>query len=132
MAFQEPQQCPICLDSLNIETYSLQCKHTYCKKCITEWLKHHNTCPLCRSTIQPLQKYVDDGIMSNDRLQSILLIIAMALESLHPYMDGYTEHIETLLANEQMQTLITECSTNINRFVENHQHNSNNNFCTLL
>ena len=27
------------------------CKHLYCKECITEWLKHHKTCPVCMTIL---------------------------------------------------------------------------------
>ena len=72
--------------------------------------------------------------MSNDRLQSIIVMIAIALESLHPYMDGYTEHIEDLLANEQMQTVIQQSTVNINQYFRDFEErdSSTNSSCFLL
>ena len=27
---------------------SLQCGHKFCEACISEWMRHNNTCPVCR------------------------------------------------------------------------------------
>ena len=42
--------CPICLDNYKDNEFKreLKCKHTYHKKCIDKWIKHKNTCPVCR------------------------------------------------------------------------------------
>lgn len=43
------EQCGICLDIIdNIYTME-KCKHSFCKKCIFDWLFEHNTCPMCRT-----------------------------------------------------------------------------------
>jgi hypothetical protein len=47
------EECPICLvkyrftDKIKV----LPCKHIYHKKCIKEWLNHHDNCPLCNYDI---------------------------------------------------------------------------------
>jgi len=38
--------CSICLDNYH-NKLDLKCKHSFCKKCITIWLKINNKCPLC-------------------------------------------------------------------------------------
>jgi hypothetical protein len=43
-------ECPVCQDDFNAEEqlFKLECKHIFHKKCLSEWLSRHNTCPLCR------------------------------------------------------------------------------------
>lgn len=59
MLFTEQYQedmCCICLQ-LNYSKFSfrknitLSCNHTFHDKCITKWMQHKNTCPLCREDI---------------------------------------------------------------------------------
>ena len=47
--FEFPK-CSICLMEINegMESILLPCAHIFHEKCITQWLKIHNTCPLCR------------------------------------------------------------------------------------
>ena len=44
------KECTICLEDFNEneKIYGLKCNHYYHKKCIDDWLKKHQTCPLCR------------------------------------------------------------------------------------
>lgn len=42
-------ECGICYDIKQlIET---NCLHTFCEKCISEWIERSDTCPMCRSII---------------------------------------------------------------------------------
>ena len=45
--------CPICFDSINNdeEKYLTPCNHKFHKKCIEDWIKINNTCPICRADI---------------------------------------------------------------------------------
>ena len=44
----EDMQCSICSFVFYIPFSLLPCKHTYCKRCISEWMNRQLTCPLCR------------------------------------------------------------------------------------
>ena len=46
----EYPECSICLMEVNDgeDTILLPCGHMFHEKCVTQWLKIHNTCPLCR------------------------------------------------------------------------------------
>ena len=47
-------ECSICLDTLLPGSCLRElnnCKHMYCIDCIDEWLKTHNSCPVCKSTV---------------------------------------------------------------------------------
>lgn len=39
--------CPICAEQLN-DNHTLKCGHIYHKKCIINWCKINNSCPICR------------------------------------------------------------------------------------
>jgi hypothetical protein len=48
--------CPICLDPIGIVVTLNACRHSFCRRCITEW--HHSqegnkTCPVCRTPYNP-------------------------------------------------------------------------------
>lgn len=45
--------CAICLENHNNndDVIILDCKHIYHKDCISEWLREHETCPVCRGVV---------------------------------------------------------------------------------
>jgi len=43
--------CSICLSFETSSTYNLECKHSFCNKCITQWLLLNDNCPCCRKQI---------------------------------------------------------------------------------
>ncbi|KAK1610413.1 hypothetical protein QYE76_034086 [Lolium multiflorum] len=54
-------QCSVCLGTVQageIVRMMPLCKHLYHIECIDMWLASHDTCPLCRSEVEPLE---DDG-----------------------------------------------------------------------
>ncbi|XP_028903551.1 E3 ubiquitin-protein ligase RNF8 [Ornithorhynchus anatinus] len=44
-------QCTICSDYF-IEAVTLNCAHSFCSFCISEWMKRKEECPICRQLIQ--------------------------------------------------------------------------------
>ncbi|KAL7904306.1 hypothetical protein GGI35DRAFT_202442 [Trichoderma velutinum] len=46
--------CTICIDSMKVGDMAifLPCKHNFHDDCVTSWLNQHNTCPLCRASIE--------------------------------------------------------------------------------
>lgn len=42
-------ECGICYDIKPL--IQTDCFHTFCEKCISEWIKKSDTCPMCRSII---------------------------------------------------------------------------------
>ncbi|KAG4281042.1 hypothetical protein FPRO04_13449 [Fusarium proliferatum] len=60
-------ECTICIDEMkegNMATF-LPCKHWYHEECVTVWLKAHNTCPICRTTIEKTDRTSDNSSGSN-------------------------------------------------------------------
>lgn len=47
-------ECTICIDDLTLgdEVLVLPCKHWFHGECVVLWLKEHNTCPICRSSVE--------------------------------------------------------------------------------
>lgn len=47
-------KCSICLEEFEKqkEIYQLKCNHYFHKKCLSEWMKFKNTCPLDRKNIE--------------------------------------------------------------------------------
>ncbi|TNV77905.1 hypothetical protein FGO68_gene1903 [Halteria grandinella] len=46
----QPPVCPICLDSIALDSliYKTPCTHIYHKDCLDTWLTAHTVCPYCR------------------------------------------------------------------------------------
>ncbi|KAI1798881.1 hypothetical protein F4811DRAFT_566061 [Daldinia bambusicola] len=46
-------ECTICIDEVKVgdEAVVLPCKHWFHEQCVVLWLKQHNTCPICRASI---------------------------------------------------------------------------------
>lgn len=72
----DADSCPVCLlefeagDSISM---SRNCTHKFHNKCIFEWLRRQDTCPLCRQDVfRPMSKCKNDEPLSsseNDRRQ---------------------------------------------------------------
>lgn len=51
--FEKKIECAICMEDFRLheEAKKLPCKHYFHQPCITEWLKLHGTCPVCRKNL---------------------------------------------------------------------------------
>jgi hypothetical protein len=59
----EELKCPVCCGVLEEPVQAVICEHTFCLKCIQEWLKSFETCPvdrdsLCLSQLEPVPRIV--------------------------------------------------------------------------
>ena len=44
--------CIICLEDVYMNKKTLQCGHSFHKRCIKKWIEQNNTCPTCRQIIE--------------------------------------------------------------------------------
>jgi|SRR5690606_22465803 len=48
------KECPICLNLIKNDCFKIrtvECKHTFHKKCLNRWIKQNENCPLCRTKL---------------------------------------------------------------------------------
>ncbi len=43
--------CCICYDKITLKTITSCCSNAFCLVCLRKWLSSHNTCPLCKHTM---------------------------------------------------------------------------------
>jgi len=62
--FSDELECAICRETF-LKPYTLQCSHTFCKRCINSWMKVRKSCPTCRKllTRQPVYNMTLDKVM---------------------------------------------------------------------
>ena len=57
IANQLLEECPICLCKKKRPIIIYNCQHIFCYKCIKQWTKINNICPLCKSNIINLNSF---------------------------------------------------------------------------
>ncbi|XP_023781453.1 E3 ubiquitin-protein ligase Topors-like isoform X2 [Cyanistes caeruleus] len=50
----EDPQCPICLGPMKRPAYVTYCMHKFCLRCIRQWAKSRDNCPVCRQPMEQL------------------------------------------------------------------------------
>lgn len=52
------RDCSVCMDMfvIDAEAKELPCEHIFHPDCIDQWLKLHNTCPICRTKVEESQQ----------------------------------------------------------------------------
>lgn len=59
--------CSICTDTYNKAVLLTKCGHSFCRKCIKEWLKRKYECPNCRKVPDSKRPYVPNyALREND------------------------------------------------------------------
>lgn len=71
-SFGEDVTCPIC-HSLIVGATSLHCAHLFCSTCVSQWLKRHSTCPVCRSEVPAMHEPVT--LLAVDSLVSKMIAL---------------------------------------------------------
>jgi hypothetical protein len=82
------QECAICLEKINYYDLKVQkcCNKNFHIKCIHEWLKNKNTCPLCRSeylVLTPKEYLEIKDFFSKNNLPNILFKIDIFLSGIY-------------------------------------------------
>lgn len=66
---EDEAQCVICCDKFqdNQLVIQLPCKHFFCEDgCTVQWLKQHDTCPVCRAKVPAVEEGNGDGSDDDD------------------------------------------------------------------
>lgn len=60
---ESKSRCVICVDEMSVgdKASVLPCNHFFHGECVTPWLKQHNTCPVCRRSIEPETEKLGKG-----------------------------------------------------------------------
>jgi hypothetical protein len=146
-------QCIICIQTLKDNLKKLNCGHEFHLNCITEWLNHKNTCPMCRkihTEFNPIKESItSQPQIERTRLRSttvnpedqtipltgnycknkkfiLYLTTFVLLLLLHIGSSIYSNYV-TYLANVKIDNLILELN-----LTENSEFNKRNSSLTIL
>ena len=63
---ENKSRCVICVDEMSVgeKASVLPCTHFFHGECVTPWLKQHNTCPVCRRSVEAETEKVGKGAES--------------------------------------------------------------------
>jgi len=91
------EECPICLTSFDEgnDLMALPCAHLFCQSCITDWLSHDRSCPIC-------QMNPDDEDLRMALLDSAFMACSGSLPNYETPEKGLIS--EPLLSNGRSQT----------------------------
>ncbi|KAI9116497.1 hypothetical protein K1719_012664 [Acacia pycnantha] len=80
--------CAVCKDPIGVDAQAKQlpCKHLYHSDCITPWLEHHNSCPLCRFQLVGEK---EEGVSQARRIRRQLRTAMMRLSELMEEEDDF-------------------------------------------
>lgn len=67
-------QCPICLDTVVNPILEHNCQNIFCSRCLVEWYKTNNTCPLCRKIISIDKLIIEDKTFDDKKISNKKLI----------------------------------------------------------
>ena len=56
-------ECGVCLELFLDASVLDSCKHIFCFKCISEWVKKKPECPYCRSKFESVYHVIDGTVM---------------------------------------------------------------------
>jgi hypothetical protein len=106
-------ECCICKDIM-IYPYILHCSHSFCKKCVVEWLRVNKSCPTCRKMIlkPPAQ---------NKHVQLILDLLVPKIdeEERTLYNDRKKEHEEFFKAElDRFKNVISNATDSGTKFLK--------------
>lgn len=62
---EDENLCPICYDEISIP-HKLSCGHTFCHLCIKASCEMRDTCPYCRTKVDPTEFYLNIGVDKNE------------------------------------------------------------------
>ena len=94
--------CSICWDEMSDPSVTLECKHKFHYRCITEWAKRNNGCPMCRQTFTEPPGgagsasevlWVEDGEVRGEMLLTMVLSSVTVLRGLAIVCPNFVERL---------------------------------------
>ena len=92
--YERPTECVVCTEALPAECRPTKCGHYIHPKCLTEWFKRSNQCPVCRSV---LNKSTPEPITIQMDTQSFISMILTMYDNLRE------SHLQTLRSAHSIQ-----------------------------
>mgnify|MGYP003685296921 CR=1 FL=1 len=92
-------KCSICLEYPK-EPFVSQCGHSFCNKCILQWIMCHDECPLCRGTISAPSRnktvYEEDDVPNSYQfyLEKYVSVSPQELQIVHERVNDLIESFE--------------------------------------
>ena len=71
----QTELCGICRENLELNTKSLDCKHTFHTECIDQWTARVSSCPFCREPVNTgrvIDPHVFDAEFSSDEISLMI------------------------------------------------------------
>lgn len=102
----EELRCQICFGVLQDPLQALECEHTFCRICITEWRKNSATCP------------VDRNQLSGNQLKEIPRIVRNLINHLQIYCDFKAKGCQQAVMLEELESHKLRCSFNPEILIE--------------
>jgi hypothetical protein len=124
--------CSVCLSSLINDISKLSCNHSFHEKCINEWLKEKNTCPLCRSSIikpnldvlpiiNNIRQHTNNNYNQRYNYKKILTLILTILILFNFCSNFYLDYNISSIKNSINESLILNY-TLLNKIPSNNDH----------
>lgn len=96
----EELRCQVCLGVLQDPLQAIECEHSFCRFCITEWLKNSTTCP------------VDRNQLKVNQLQQIPRIVRNLINHLQIHCEFRSKGCEQIVMLEELDTHKLKCNYN--------------------
>ncbi|TMW64631.1 hypothetical protein Poli38472_011511 [Pythium oligandrum] len=93
--------CAICCDELMLKPASLLCGHSFCKKCLSMWLKSCPNCPSCRQPVIPRAEATSKGNRPSTGPASTKIAVNFALQDMMELL--YPEKLLELEQRNQLE-----------------------------
>uniref|UniRef100_A0A672M4P3 Uncharacterized protein n=1 Tax=Sinocyclocheilus grahami TaxID=75366 RepID=A0A672M4P3_SINGR len=115
--------CPVCLDLLK-DPVTIQCGHSYCKSCITDFWDQEDekrvySCPQCRQTFSPRPTLARNAILAE-------LVEKLRKTKLSADCDAGAGDVQCDVCTGRQYRAVKSCLVCLNSYCQNHleQHES--------
>ena len=78
------EECSVCFGR-NLDKVTLPCGHAFCNLCVTRWVQHNSTCPICRVALLP---ELDQMSREVQNIGVFVMPVFHVLRTIHPEWFG--------------------------------------------